>query len=68
MNNPADGKASPEMNKKKSKVTKSPAQAPPEFDLPQSKVKHSMGITHSVFRFLEVQALHFRDESSTDDR
>jgi hypothetical protein len=49
-----DGKSSPEMNKKKQKQMKSPPQPPPEIDLPQSKVKSSMGITHSVFRFLEV--------------
>lgn len=55
VNNPGDGKSSPEMNKKgKSKPMKSPAQPPPEIDLPASKVKSSMGITPSVFRFLEV--------------
>lgn len=56
MNSP-DGKASPELNKKKSKALKSPAQPPPEFDLGESgesKIKHTMGITHSVFQFLEV--------------
>jgi hypothetical protein len=54
MVNANDGKASPEMNKKKPKQMKSPPQAPPEIDIPHSKVKPSMGITHSVFRFLEV--------------
>ena len=54
VNAPADGKQSPEMNKKKQKPMKSPPQPPPEIDLPQSKVKPSMGITPSVFRFLEV--------------
>ena len=49
-----DGKQSPEMNKKKAKAMKSPQQPPPEIDLPLSKVKQSMGITPSVFRFLEV--------------
>jgi hypothetical protein len=50
-----DGKQSPEMNKKKAKAMKSPQQPPPEIDLPQSKIKASMGITPSVFRFLEVR-------------
>ena len=49
-----DGKPSPEMNKKKPKTVRSPAQPPPEIDLPDSMVKSSMGITQSVFRFLEV--------------
>jgi hypothetical protein len=49
-----DGKQSPEMNKKKAKALKSPAQPPPEFSIPQSKVKTSMGITPSLFQFLEV--------------
>jgi hypothetical protein len=42
------------MNKKKAKAMKSPPHPPPEIDIPASKVKPSMGITHSVFRFLEV--------------
>lgn len=54
LNSPPDGKQSPEMNKKKAKAFKSPAQPPPEIDLPESKVKRSMGITPSVFRFFEV--------------
>lgn len=49
-----DGKQSPEMNKKKAKAVKSPAQPPPEIAIPQSKVKPSMGITPSLFQFLEV--------------
>ena len=49
-----DGKQSPEMNKKKAKPMKSPPNPPPEIDIPASKVKPCMGITHSVFRFLEV--------------
>jgi len=49
-----DGKQSPEMNKKKAKNLKSPAQPPPDIDLLQSKVKPNMGITPAVFRFLEV--------------
>ncbi|KAE8442046.1 hypothetical protein EG329_003903 [Mollisiaceae sp. DMI_Dod_QoI] len=53
LNPPADGKQSPEMNKKKSKPMKSPAQPPPEIDLPESKVS-KMGITPLVFRFLEI--------------
>jgi hypothetical protein len=56
VNSPAEGKQSPEMNKKKAKAMKSPPQPPPEIDLPASKVKPSMGITPSVFRFLEVRA------------
>jgi hypothetical protein len=52
--NGSDGKQSPEMNKKKQKQMKSPQQQPPEIELPQTKVKKNMGITPSVFRFLEV--------------
>lgn len=56
VNTPPEGKQSPEMNKKsKAKAMKSPPQPPPEIDLPQSKVKSSMGITDAVFQFLEVQ-------------
>ncbi|KAF4612541.1 hypothetical protein G7Y89_g15591 [Cudoniella acicularis] len=54
VNAPPEGKNSPEMNKKKAKALKSPPQPPPEIDLPTSKVKPSMGITPSVFRFLEL--------------
>lgn len=50
-----DGKQSPEMNKKKQKQMKSPPQPPPEIDLPRSKIKPNMGITPSVFQFLEVR-------------
>lgn len=50
-----DGKQSPETTKKgKARQMKSPSTAPPEIDLPDTKVKMSMGITPSVFRFLEV--------------
>jgi hypothetical protein len=45
------------MNKKKAKAMKSPPQPPPEIDIPPSKVKLSMGITPSVFRFLEVRLI-----------
>jgi hypothetical protein len=54
INSPLDGKQSPEMNKKKAKAMKSPNQPPPNLDLPASKVKSNMGITPSVFQFLEV--------------
>lgn len=54
INAPPEGKQSPEMNKKKKTILKSPPQPPPEIDLPESKVKPSMGITPSVFRFLEL--------------
>jgi len=54
VNLPPDGKTSPEMNKKKQKPMKSPPQPPPEIEIPVSKVKPSIGITPSVFRFLEV--------------
>ena len=55
MNSHQDVKPSPEMNKKsKPKQMKSPAVAPPEIDVPESKAKPSMGITPLVFRFLEV--------------
>ena len=49
-----DGKQSPKMSKKKARLMKSPPIAPPEIDIPESKVKLNMGITPSVFRFLEV--------------
>jgi hypothetical protein len=52
-----DGKQSPEMNKKKAKPLKSPPQPPPEIDLPRSKIKPNMGITPSVFQFLEASSL-----------
>ena len=53
-NAPPDGKQSPEMSKKKARPMKSPPSAPPEIDIPDTKVKGAMGITPSVFRFLEV--------------
>ncbi|KAH6682760.1 LIM-domain binding protein-domain-containing protein [Halenospora varia] len=49
-----DGKQSPEMNKKKAKKMNSPNQAPPDIELPTSKVKPNMGVTPSVFRFFEI--------------
>lgn len=54
VNTTADGKQSPEMNKKKARPMKSPPQPPPEIDIPESKVS-KMGITPLVFRFLEVR-------------
>jgi hypothetical protein len=60
VNAPPEGKQSPEVNKKKAKPMKSPAVPPPEIDLPASKVKPSMGITPSVFRFLEVSSSAIR--------
>ncbi|KHJ30922.1 putative p protein [Erysiphe necator] len=54
VNSSPDNKTSPEINKKKPKLMKSPPQPPPGIELPVSKVKTSMGITHSVFRFLEL--------------
>lgn len=56
-NPPVDGKQSPEMSKKKARPMKSPPTAPPEIDIPESKVKLNMGITPSVFRFLEVSTV-----------
>lgn len=53
MNAAPDGKQSPEMNKKNTKKMKSPNHPPPDLDLPESRVKPNMGITSSVFRFLE---------------
>jgi hypothetical protein len=53
-NPPLDGKQSPEMSKKKPRPMKSPPTAPPDIDLPDTKVKGGMGITPAVFRFLEV--------------
>ncbi|OBT58361.1 hypothetical protein VE04_01424 [Pseudogymnoascus sp. 24MN13] len=55
INAPADGKQSPEINKKgKARPLKSPPSQPPDIDIPDSKVKLNMGITPSVFRFLEL--------------
>jgi hypothetical protein len=56
LNVPPDGKQSPEMNKKKAKMMKSPPQPPPDIILPASKVKPSMGVTPAVFRVLEVMS------------
>lgn len=54
--NSADTKQSPEISKKgKSKVMRSPQNPPPDLDLPDSAVKHKMGITEAVFQFLEVR-------------
>lgn len=59
INAPADGKQSPEINKKgKARPLKSPPSQPPDIDIPDSKVKLNMGITPSVFRFLEVSRRH----------
>lgn len=55
--NSQDNKQSPEMSKKgKARPMKSPQVAPPEalVDIPESSVKKGMGITESVFQFLEV--------------
>lgn len=53
--NSPDTKLSPEISKKgKSKVMKSPQNPPPDLDLPDSAVKHKMGITEAVFQFLEI--------------
>lgn len=53
--NSQDSKLSPEISKKgKSKVMKSPQNPPPDLDLPDSAVKHKMGITEAVFQFLEI--------------
>lgn len=55
LNTAPDGKQSPELNKKgKPRPMKSPNNAPPEIDIPESKVKANMGITPGVFRFLEL--------------
>jgi hypothetical protein len=52
-NAPADGRQS-QMSKKKAGSMKSSQTAPPEIDIPESKVRLNMGITLSVFQFLEV--------------
>ncbi|KAI0466076.1 hypothetical protein F4859DRAFT_336890 [Xylaria cf. heliscus] len=53
--NGQDANASPEMSKKgKAKQLKSPPNAPPDFVIPHSAVKGNMGITESVFQFLEI--------------
>ena len=53
--NQQDNKQSPEMSKKgKAKPMKSPPNAPPDIDLPQSTIKTGMGITEAVYQFLEV--------------
>jgi hypothetical protein len=54
-NQPPDGKQSPEISKKKSRPMKSPPTAPPDINIPESKVKLNMGITPAVFQFLEVR-------------
>jgi hypothetical protein len=53
-----DGKSSPEMNKKgKPKPFKSPANPPPEIDLPMPRATRGMGMTENVVQFCEVSAL-----------
>ncbi|KAI0859954.1 LIM-domain binding protein-domain-containing protein [Xylaria cubensis] len=53
--NGQDANASPEMSKKgKTKTLKSPPNPPPDFVIPHSAVKGNMGITESVFQFLEI--------------
>jgi hypothetical protein len=42
------------MSKKKARPMKSLVTAPPELDIPESKVNPNMGITPFVFQFLEV--------------
>lgn len=60
VNGPPDGKQSPEMSKKgKARQMKSPPTEPPDIDIPDSKVKRNMGITPSVFRFLEVSKIYY---------
>jgi hypothetical protein len=55
VNSQPDGKQSPEMNKKgKTRPMKSPPTAPPEIDIPESRVQLNIGITPSVSQFLEV--------------
>lgn len=58
LNTGSDVKNSPEMNKKKAKTPKLQTQPlqlpPPDVPIPHSKVKANMGITPSLFQFLEV--------------
>lgn len=58
LNTSPDVKNSPEMNKKKAKTPKSQTQPqqlpPPEVPIPHSKVKASIGVTPSLFQFLEL--------------
>ena len=58
LNTSPDVKNSPEMNKKKAKTPKSQTQPqqlpPPQVPIPHSKVKASIGVTPSLFQFLEV--------------
>jgi hypothetical protein len=69
INAPADGKQSPEINKKgKARPLKSPPSQPPDIDIPDSKVKLNMGITPSVFRFLEVSRCHSRLQPCTKSK
>ncbi|EMR68649.1 putative topoisomerase ii-associated protein pat1 protein [Eutypa lata UCREL1] len=64
--NSQDTKLSPEISKKgKSKVLKSPQNPPPDLDLPDSAVKHKMGITEAVFQFLEIVEVMGQMNSST---
>jgi hypothetical protein len=69
INAPADGKQSPEINKKgKARPLKSPPSQPPDIDIPDSKVKLNMGITPSVFRFLEVSRRHSSLQPCTNSK
>lgn len=54
--NQQDGTHSPEMSNKKTKQRpmKSPANPPPDLDLPYASVKTNMGITEAVYQFLEI--------------
>lgn len=55
VNSPPDSKQSPEMSKKtKAKQLKSPQSQPPDFNLPQSIIKESVGLTGAMSQFLEV--------------
>lgn len=55
--NTHDSKQSPEMSKKgKMRQMKSPHNAPPDLDLPQSVLVPGLPVTSAVNQFLEVRA------------
>lgn len=59
VNQPAEGKQSPEMNKKgKARPMKSPPTAPPKLEIPESRMAGYMGVTNAVAQFLEVSATY----------
>lgn len=64
VNSPPDSKQSPEMSKKsKAKQLKSPQSQPPPFNLPQTLIKSSVGLTGAMSQFLEVGLTEFTEST-----